>query len=52
MVRRHRKRAKPDLDERVSLHPADPEDVLRKILRQPPLDDQRAERVKEEPTKP
>lgn len=37
MVRRHRKR-RPDLDEPVSLYPMDPEEALRKVLQQPPLD--------------
>jgi hypothetical protein len=51
MARRHRK-PRPDLDERVSLHPEDPEDVLRKILRQPPLDKREEREETEEPTKP
>jgi hypothetical protein len=37
MPPQHRKQ-RPDLDERVSLHPLDPEEGLRKLLRQPPLD--------------
>jgi hypothetical protein len=31
--------SEPDLDERFSLHPDDPEDVLRKLLRQRPTDE-------------
>ena len=39
---RHR-RPRPDLDEKVSLHPLDPEEGLRKLLRQPPLDKRKTE---------
>lgn len=40
-LRRHRKRQKPDLDERVAIDVGDPEEALRRLVRQPPLDEQR-----------
>jgi hypothetical protein len=43
-----------DPDERFSLHPADPDEVLRKLLRVPPTDAEgdEAEDEDEEPTEP
>ncbi|MGO9912254.1 MAG: hypothetical protein ACLPQS_13980 [Acidimicrobiales bacterium] len=45
---------KPDLDERFSLHPRDPEDVLRKLLKVPPTDAQSEDDADDnsEPTQP
>jgi len=37
-TKRHRKPFKPDLDERFSLHPLDPEEGLKRLLRVPPTD--------------
>ncbi len=46
MGSRHRKR-RPDLDERVSVPVQDPEEALRKVLRQPPID--KRDKVEPEP---
>ena len=45
---RHRKRRR-DLDEPVSLYPLDPEESLRKMLRQPPLDERQDDEEPKEP---